>query len=49
MSIKRTQAILKCFIHLKNSVWFTIYSEEERENIGTAKGRNFIYPMMLRG
>ena len=24
MSIKKTQAILKCFIHLKSSAWFTL-------------------------
>ena len=36
MSIKNSQAILKCFIDLKNSVWFTMGSEDERENIGTA-------------
>ena len=33
MSIKRSQAILKCFI---DRYWFTICSEDERENIGTA-------------
>ena len=38
MSIKKSQAILKCFIDLKNSVWFTLGSEDERENIGTATG-----------
>ena len=36
MSIKKSQAILKCFIDLKNSVWFTLGSEGEIENIGTA-------------
>ena len=29
MSIKKSQAILKCFIDLKNSVWFTMGSENE--------------------
>ena len=29
MSIKNSQAILKCFINLKSSVWFTLGSEEE--------------------
>ena len=29
MSIKKTQAILKCFIDLKSSVWFTLGSEDE--------------------
>ena len=29
MSIKKSQAILKCFIHLKSSVWFTLGSENE--------------------
>ena len=29
MSIKKSQAILKCFIDLKNSVWFTLGSEDE--------------------
>ena len=29
MSIKKTQAILKCFIHLKSSAWFTLGSENE--------------------
>ena len=28
-SIKNSQAILKCFIDLKSSVWFTLGSEEE--------------------
>ena len=28
-SIKENQAILKCFIDLKFSVWFTLYSENE--------------------
>ena len=36
MSIKKSQAILKCFIDLKNSVWFTLGSEGKIENIGTA-------------
>ena len=42
MLIKKSQAILKCFIDLKNSVWFTLGSENETmfcdlkftENIG---------------
>ena len=29
MSIKKSQAILKCFIDIKNSVWFTLGSEDE--------------------
>ena len=29
MSIKKRQAILKCFIDLKFSVWFTLGSENE--------------------
>ena len=29
MSIKKSQAILKCFIDLKSSVWFTLGSEYE--------------------
>ena len=29
MSIKTSQAILKCFIDLKSSVWFTLGSEDE--------------------
>ena len=29
MSIKKTQAILKCLIHLKSSAWFTRASENE--------------------
>ena len=29
MSIKNSQAILKCFIDLKSSIWFTLGSEEE--------------------
>ena len=29
MSIKTSQAILKCFIDLKSSVWFTLDSEDE--------------------
>ena len=29
MSIKKSQAILKYFIDLKNSVWFTLGSEDE--------------------
>ena len=29
MSIKTSQAILKCFIYLKSSVWFTLDSEDE--------------------
>ena len=27
MSIKKSQAILKCFVNLKSSVWFTLSSE----------------------
>ena len=29
MSIKTSQAILKCFIDLKSSIWFTLGSEDE--------------------
>ena len=29
MSIKKSQAILKCFIDLKYGVWFTLGSEDE--------------------
>ena len=29
MTIKTCQAILKCFIDLKSSVWFTLGSEDE--------------------
>ena len=29
MSIKKSQAILKCFIDLKSSVWFMLGSEDE--------------------
>ena len=29
MSIKKSQEILKCFIDLKNSSWFTMGSENE--------------------
>ena len=29
MSIKKSQAILKCFIDLKYSVWFTLGPEDE--------------------
>ena len=29
MSIKKSQAILKCFIYLKSIVWFTLRSEDE--------------------
>jgi len=29
MSIKKSQAILKCFIDLKNNVWLTLGSEDE--------------------
>ena len=29
MSIWKSQAILKCFIDLKSSVWFTLGSEDE--------------------
>ena len=29
MSIKTSQAILKCLIDLKSSVWFTLGSEDE--------------------
>ena len=29
MSIKKSQAVLKCFKDLKSSVWFTLGSEDE--------------------
>ena len=29
MSIKKSQAILKCFIDIKSSVWFTLGSEDK--------------------
>ena len=29
---KKSQAILKCFIDLRNSVWFTMGSEDQGEN-----------------
>ena len=29
MSIKNSQAVLKCFADLKSSVWFTLGSEDE--------------------
>ena len=29
MSIKKSHAILKCFIDLKNNVWFMLGSEDE--------------------
>ena len=29
MSIKKSQAILKCFIDLQNNVWLTLGSEDE--------------------
>jgi len=29
MSIKKSQSILKCFIDLESSVWFTLGSEDE--------------------
>ena len=29
MSIKESQAVLKCFKDLKSSVWFTLGSEDE--------------------
>ena len=44
MSIKKSQAILKCFMDLKNSVWLTLGSEDERENIGTADHLVFSTP-----
>ena len=43
MSIKRSQAILKCFIDLKNSVWLTICSHDERENIGTCTAGHLVF------
>ena len=44
MSNKKSQAVLKCFIDLKSSVWFTVGSEDERENIGTAGHSVFSRP-----
>ena len=38
MSIKTSQAILKCFIDLKSSVWFTLGSEDETVFCDTWKG-----------
>ena len=32
MSIKKSQAILKCFIDLKNSVWFTLHGLRRRNH-----------------
>ena len=29
MSIKKSQVILKCFIDLKNGVWFTLGSKDK--------------------
>ena len=29
MSIKKSQAVLKCFIDLKSSVWFSLGSEDK--------------------
>ena len=29
MSIKKSQAILECFIDLKSSIWFTLGSEDK--------------------
>ena len=37
MSIKKSQAILKCFIDLKSSVWFTLGSEDETMFCDTCK------------
>ena len=37
MSIKKSQAILKCFIDLKSSVWFTLGSENETMFCDTLK------------
>ena len=33
MAIKKSQAILKCFIDLTNSVWFTQGLEDKKENM----------------
>ena len=44
MSIKRSQAILKCFIDLKCSVWFTLGSEEETtfcDTFSSTAGQDF--------
>ena len=40
MSIKKSQAMLKCFIDLKSSVWFTLGSEDESFFSSTA-GQGF--------
>ena len=37
MPIKTSQAILKCFIDLKSSVWFTLGSEDETVFCDTLK------------
>ena len=37
MSIKKSQAILKCFIDLKSNVWFTLGSENETNCFVTLK------------
>ena len=40
MSIKKSQAILKCFINLKYSVWFTLGSEDETMHVKVFKTLN---------
>ena len=35
MSVKNSQAVLKCFTDLKSSVWFTLSSEDETMFWGT--------------
>ena len=41
MSIKKSQAILQCFIDLKSSVWFTLGSEDETMVMDTSRSRFF--------
>ena len=41
MSIVRSQAVPKCFIDLKSSVWFTLSSEEETMFCGFVTLGNF--------
>ena len=41
MSIKKSQAILKCFIDLKTSVWFKLVSENETMFCDTSGFKTF--------
>ena len=50
MSIKKSQAILKHFIDLKFSVWFTLCSENETmfsdtKNVFQLPVSSFLYPL----